>query len=43
LVAAISVSMWKSRAKAVVDRFSMRSSVHFTGLPVTIEATIAQI
>ena len=33
LVAAISVTMWKSRANAVVERFSMRSSTHFTGLP----------
>jgi hypothetical protein len=35
--------MWKSRANAVVERFSMRSSTHFTGRPVTIDATIAQI
>jgi hypothetical protein len=42
-VAAISVCMWKSRAKAVVERFSIRSSTHFTGRPVTIEATIAQM
>src|SRR6478736_4138869 len=42
-VAAISVSMKKSRANAVVDRFSMRSSTHFTGRPVTIDATIAQM
>src|SRR5262249_1377167 len=42
-VQAISVCMWKSRANAVVDRFSMRSSVHFTGRPVTIEATMEQI
>ena len=42
-VQAISISMWKSRANAVVERFSMRSSTHFTGRPVTIEATMAQI
>ena len=35
--------MWKSRANAVVERLSVRLSVHFTGTPVTIEATIEQI
>ncbi len=39
--AAISPCMWKSRANAVDMRFSERSSTHFTGRPVIIDATIA--
>ena len=38
-VAAISPCMWKSRAKLVLMRFSERSSIHFTGLPVTTAQT----
>ena len=40
-LAASSPRMWKSRAKQVDIRFSDRSSIHFTGRPVIIEAVIA--
>ena len=40
-LAASSPRMWKSRAKHVDIRFSDRSSIHFTGRPVSIEPAIA--
>jgi len=41
LLAASSPRMWKSRAKQVDIRFSDRSSIHLTGLPVMTEPTTA--
>jgi len=38
-----SLRMGVAPAKAVAVRFSIRSSIHFTGTPSTIEATIEQI
>ena len=38
---AISPCMWKSRAKPVEIRFSVRSSIHFTGRPSSSDAAVA--
>ncbi len=38
---ASSPSMWKSRAKPVDIRFSVRSSTHLTGRPISSEAAVA--
>jgi len=38
---AISPCMWKSRANPVEIRFSLRSSIHFTGWPSSSEAAVA--
>ncbi len=38
---AISPCMWKSRANPVEMRFSVRSSIHFTGCPSSSEAAVA--
>jgi hypothetical protein len=38
---AISPCMWKSRAKPVEMRFSVRSSIHFTGRPSSSDAAVA--
>ena len=38
---ASSPCMWKSRAKPVEIRFSVRSSIHFTGRPISSDAAVA--
>ena len=38
---AISPCMWKSRANPVEMRFSVRSSIHFTGWPSRSDAAVA--
>ena len=38
---AISPCMWKSRANPVEIRFSVRSSIHFTGWPSSNDAAVA--
>ncbi len=41
LFSASSPCMWKSRAKPVEMRFSVRVSTHLTGRPITSEAAVA--